>query len=312
MAPHEDDEELSDVEAPTCEPYAVLGIEKTATADEIKSAYRKAALKHHPDKAAPNKQEEAKVRFQELAFAYAVLSDPIRRKRYDVTGSTSESLQADGDFSWSDFYRSQYADIVTPDAIETFSKQYRGSDEEGDDVLAAYEKFRGKMSKVYQVVMLSNMLEDEDRFRGYIDEAIASGDVETYSAYADESAKQREERFNKARKVAEREEKEALVEADKHKKAAKKESSEDSLMAIIRGRQAERNGAFMDAFAEKWGAQEKKPKGKGKKGKKRAGEEEDEDNDMPSEEAFQAAAARLNGAKSGNDGHGRKAKKAKR
>jgi DnaJ-class molecular chaperone len=48
MPPHSDDEELFDEEPPTCEPYTVLGIEKTATPDEIKSAYRKAALKHHP------------------------------------------------------------------------------------------------------------------------------------------------------------------------------------------------------------------------------------------------------------------------
>jgi DnaJ family protein C protein 9 len=47
MAPPQD-EDLIDDEPPAIEPYTVLGIAKTATADEIKSAYRKAALKHHP------------------------------------------------------------------------------------------------------------------------------------------------------------------------------------------------------------------------------------------------------------------------
>jgi DnaJ family protein C protein 9 len=47
MAPHKD-EELMDDEPPAIEPYSVLGISKSATADEIKSAYRKAALKYHP------------------------------------------------------------------------------------------------------------------------------------------------------------------------------------------------------------------------------------------------------------------------
>lgn len=46
MAPREED--LVDEEPPVIEPYTVLGIEKTATADEVKAAYRKAALKHHP------------------------------------------------------------------------------------------------------------------------------------------------------------------------------------------------------------------------------------------------------------------------
>jgi len=49
MAPH-DEEDLFDEEPPAVDPYATLGLLKSATADEIKTAYRKAALKHHPGK----------------------------------------------------------------------------------------------------------------------------------------------------------------------------------------------------------------------------------------------------------------------
>src|SRR4051794_23280445 len=69
-------------------PYDVLSLDKGATADQIKSAYRKAALKHHPDKATAEEKDEAHRRFQEIAFAYAILSDEKRRKRYDTTGNT--------------------------------------------------------------------------------------------------------------------------------------------------------------------------------------------------------------------------------
>lgn len=181
--------------------------------------------------------------------------------------------------------------------------------------MGAYEKYKGKWTSIYQVVMLSDPLADEERFRGYIDAAIQSGDVQGYKAYTEETVKQKEARMENARKWAEKEAKEAKSEeAKKSKKGAKKESGLGDLAALIRGRQAERSDAFLDAFAEKWGAQDKKPKAKGKKGKKRASadEAEHEEDDMPSEEAFQAAAARLKGGKvtDGPSG-GRKAKRAK-
>lgn len=66
--------------------YDVLGVAKTATAGEIKKAYRKLALKYHPDKNNGDKVSEAK--FKEISEAYAVLSDSEKKTQYDTYGST--------------------------------------------------------------------------------------------------------------------------------------------------------------------------------------------------------------------------------
>lgn len=65
--------------------YEILGVAKTASADEIKKAYRKLALKYHPDKNPDNPEAEAK--FKKISEAYAVLSDVKKRQEYDTYGS---------------------------------------------------------------------------------------------------------------------------------------------------------------------------------------------------------------------------------
>ncbi len=65
--------------------YKTLGVEKTAPAADIKKAYRKLALKYHPDKTKGDKQMEDK--FKEISEAYAVLSDPEKKQQYDTYGS---------------------------------------------------------------------------------------------------------------------------------------------------------------------------------------------------------------------------------
>src|ERR1700740_3537594 len=64
--------------------YKILGVSKTATQDEIRSAYRKLARKHHPD-LNPN-DKEANKKFQQINEANEVLSDPEKRKKYDQYG----------------------------------------------------------------------------------------------------------------------------------------------------------------------------------------------------------------------------------
>ena len=233
------DEDLVIDEAPSSiDPYATLGLEKEATSEQIKSAYRKAALKHHPDKAAASDKDAAHTKFQQIAFAYAILSDERRRRRFDATGRTEESLDLeDDDFDWTTFYREQFKDIVTEEAINKFAQGYKGSDEERDHVIAAYEKFGGNMDKIHESVMLSDVVDDDERFRGIIDLAIRNGEVEGYPKYTEESEKSIKSRISRAKKRKEKEARaaEKAVEElqEKKDKRSKKKDDTSDLMALI-------------------------------------------------------------------------------
>ena len=97
--------------------YEVLGVQKNANADEIKKAYRKAAIQYHPDKNPGDKEAEEK--FKEAAEAYDVLSNPDKRARYDQFGHAGMGGAAGGaggyggfggGFSMEDIF-SQFGDI---------------------------------------------------------------------------------------------------------------------------------------------------------------------------------------------------------
>jgi DnaJ family protein C protein 9 len=222
------------------------------------------------DKAAEADKEDAKKKFQEVAFAYAVLSDDRRRKRYDLTGSTAETLEDDEDFNWLNFYREQFENVVSEEAISRIANEYKGSEEEREDLRKAYNKGKGKLEVVYELVMLSDILEDDDRFRSILDEEIANGNIESFPAYERETDATRQKAKDSTRKARadfdKRQAKKAAAEEKANGKSngkAKPKSKTDDmagLAALIQQRQKARAGGFFDTLEAKYA-----PKSRGSK-----------------------------------------------
>lgn len=106
--------------------YEVLEVPKTATADEIKKAYRKMAIKYHPDKNPGDKEAEEK--FKEAAEAYDVLSDPNKRQRYDQFGHAGMGGNggfSGGGMSMDDIF-SHFGDIFGGGGFGGFSSFFGG------------------------------------------------------------------------------------------------------------------------------------------------------------------------------------------
>ena len=122
--------------------YDILGIQKGASVDEIKKAYRSLALKHHPDRVSHDKKKDAEDRFKDISEAYAVLADPQKRSQYDQFGHAGidsryshEDIFRGADFS-SIFENMGLGDIFGDLGIfgGGFSSRRRGGPRRGSDL----------------------------------------------------------------------------------------------------------------------------------------------------------------------------------
>lgn len=246
--------------------YEVLGVERTATHEEIRKAYHKLALRLHPDKN-PGDQN-AKEKFQSLQNVIAILGDPEKRKVYDETGSTDDvELSNETVKNLYQFFRALFK-TVTEDDIEEFAASYQGSESEKQDLKDLYTRFKGNMDRVFDQLMCSDPQQDSHRFMDVINDALSAGEVKEYDVY---------KRW--AKKIAKKPRPAPLKGAWKPKSS---EGSEANLLAVIANRQKQRNS--MDSLAA---ALEAKYSGKEKSKKFKTQHQE------PSEEEFEAAQKRI-------------------
>lgn len=171
-------------------------------------------------------------------------------------------MDEDEDFDWTEFYREQFATAVDVDAIDKLKKEYQGSEEEVKDILQAYENHQGDLDKIYDSVMLCNVIDDDERFRAIIDLAIAEGRAQKYKKYTEEPVKKRQARLKRAQKEAkeaeqvskEMEENKSKT-GRKNKGGRKKEDGPEDvgdLAAMIKQRNLGRLDSLINRLEEKY------------------------------------------------------------
>ncbi|KAJ4000801.1 DnaJ domain-containing protein [Lentinula boryana] len=274
--------------------YTVLSASKTCKLEEIKKSYRRLALKYHPDKhatASESAKAEVSLKFQQVGFAYAVLSDEKRRKRYDQTGKTDEAFDlAAGEDGWEAYFEQMF-DRATRGKLDEMKKEYQGSSEEASDLKAAYTETQGSIGDIMTFIPHSTH-EDEVRFILILSDFISKGELYSLpkweSSIKDEKAKLvRQKQGEKEAKEAEKLAKELGVwdefygsgKTGKRKgkgKGKEDEGEEDvsALQALILSKKQKNTDSFFDSLAAKYTEPAAKIKGKGKKRAKAVDDEE--------------------------------------
>lgn len=116
--------------------YKVLGVEKTATQDEIKKAYRNLAFKYHPDRNEGSKEAEEKLK--EINAAYSVLGDSVQRRQYDASSYTTNSSYQQQSNGYNGYYGGGFYN---------FGRGYRGTDSSD---YANYSSYEEAFRRAYQ------------------------------------------------------------------------------------------------------------------------------------------------------------------
>ncbi|KAH8277450.1 hypothetical protein KR026_011112 [Drosophila bipectinata] len=235
--------------------YKLMSLEKSASEKEVKKAYHKLSLLVHPDRVPDEQKEESTEKFKVLSKLYQVLTDTQKRALYDEQGIIDDD---DGDSklsSWLDLW-SKIFKPITEEEINTYEKEYIGSELECSDIKKAYLGGKGCINYMMNHVPFMKV-EDEPRIQKLVQGWIAAGEVPEHKIFTEEPAAKRKKRHQKYA----RESKEAKVikeRIDRRKKEKDEQDLEASggdLQQMILARRNKRESNFssmMDRLMEKY------------------------------------------------------------
>eukprot|EP00457_Paulinella_chromatophora_P010103 gb/GEZN01010192.1/.p1 GENE.gb/GEZN01010192.1/~~gb/GEZN01010192.1/.p1 ORF type:complete len:288 (-),score=74.31 gb/GEZN01010192.1/:397-1260(-) len=241
--------------------YDLLGVKPNATEKEIRQAYRKKALKYHPDH---NKAETAADDFRKLCEVHQVLSNADRRKIYDETGAAEEESEEFADAT--EYWRTVFPRFTMQD-IDKFMAEYRGSKEEEEDIISSMIKQKGNMHRVCECIpglTVDNVRRVLEKIKQLFDDGKlpkslkktfkkTKTDVQSTMQLMEGEARQAEESL-----------KEILAKNPMLNQSSAVTLDEPTLHALIKQRQVDRNkkqDSYADYLAEKY-APKKKSKSK--------------------------------------------------
>uniref|UniRef100_A0A6G1SA59 DnaJ subfamily C member 9 n=1 Tax=Aceria tosichella TaxID=561515 RepID=A0A6G1SA59_9ACAR len=233
--------------------YQVLGIDKNATSDQIKKAYRKASLKVHPDRVGEKLKEKATKRFQVLSKVHYVLSDEERRRMYDDHGVIDSEGNLETGTDWLDYWRLLFPKVTVKD-VDSFFDRYIGSEEEEKDLISIYNKYEGDLDKISD----SHIGYDEERTVKDLERLIEAGKIEKFDKFVNEPAAKKAKRLRLYKREAK--------EAAKIKSAeSKSKSSFDELSALVQQKNTRNFDDLISGLEAKYS---KKPSERGTKRKR--------------------------------------------
>lgn len=233
---------------PDLDPYQTLGVAKDANPLEIKKSFKKLSLKYHPDKLQQSKLDVEKDTFTKIQFSYSILSDAIKRQRYDNTGSL-EVGEDNSDFDWKEYFAS-LNEKITVEMIDEDKLKYQKSEEEEQDIISSFVYYEGDFIKLFEVIPHLDFTESEESRVFEIIERRVVGMLEIDPSTIKTWDKYKKSRKTKIKSMLKKLAKEAK-EAEKLEKEMKLSKNGD-LKSIIKKRQSNRMDDLINSIQLKY------------------------------------------------------------